>query len=131
MRGAIRTRAESGSMLVGPVPKYGYSWEGARKERLVVNPDTAWVVQRIYQLADEGMLLRAVAGMLNADHIPTPSQYLASVGQLPPSRKIATSWYRQQIYNILTDPTYKGLRVAFRRAVTKKGGKRRVQLREA
>ena len=130
-RGAIRTRAESGKMMVGAVPKFGYLWEGPRKERLVVNPDTAWVVQRIYEMADQGMLLRAIAGTLNSEHILTPSQYLSSTGQLPASRQIAISWYRQQVYNILTDPTYKGLRVAYRRKVVKKGGKRKVQLREA
>jgi site-specific DNA recombinase len=119
--GAIRTRAESGKLLTGPVPKYGYNWTGEHNEYYAINPETAPTVERLYQMADGGMSLHEMTRVLNADGVQTPSQYLASSGKLPGNRRLSTEWSRQGIYQLLTDPSYCGRHVAYRRRQVKKG----------
>ena len=113
-QGAIRTRAEAGKLLIGGAPKYGYVYAGDRKERYEINPETAPVVQRIYDLADAGKSLHDITRILNDEGIPPPSRYLAEKGHSS-SRTIANTWRRQGVYVLLKDPTYMGQHIAYRR----------------
>lgn len=130
LHGNMREKVLAGRIKVGAVPKYGYSYAGDKKNTYIINPDTAPTVRRLYQMADEGKSLAEMARILYADGVMTPSQYLASIGKLPAGRKIATSWARQSIFQLLTDPTYCGRYVAYRRKAVKKGKRKVMQVRD-
>jgi site-specific DNA recombinase len=80
VRGRI-ARVKSGKLIPGGKPLYGYRWPDERdhngrliKARLIEDPDTAKVVQRIFELLASGRTLRAIANTLTADHIDTPTK---------------------------------------------------------
>jgi site-specific DNA recombinase len=82
---AVRERAAMGKSLIGCRILYGYQWGPERypdghkkagrltKERMVADPITSAVVVRIFTLVAEGMALRAVARLLTADGIKSPT----------------------------------------------------------
>ena len=119
--GALRTRAEQGKLLVGPSNKYGYSYDGARKEWYVANPETAPVVQRMYALAEQGYTLYDIAKTLNDEGILTRSGYLRSKGLPSGNKGTATVWTRQSVYEVLTDRTYCGRHAAYNKQQVKVG----------
>ena len=119
-QGAIRTKAKSGKILVGGAPKYGYVYAGDRKEGYAINPETAPVVQRIFDLADAGTSLRKITAILNDDRIPPPSRYLAERGHVN-GRAVGEEWRRQNLYKLLRDPSYCGRHIAYRRKRIKGG----------
>jgi site-specific DNA recombinase len=67
-----RKRVEKGKLRIGGIPLYGYL-PSPERDRYVENPITAPVVRRIFEAVAEGMPLRAVAGLLNDEGIPTPT----------------------------------------------------------
>jgi site-specific DNA recombinase len=114
-----RARVERGRPLHGPRPLYGYRWvdpeydehgrprKGTLKVRLLPDPLTAPIVQRIYREALAGSSVRAIARALTTDGIPTPT------GRGP-------CWTGEVIADILHHPTYCGQPVAYR---TRKAGR--------
>ena len=80
-------------------PPFGYDLLRIRdgkqsRSHLVVNEGQATVVRRIYRLRKGGLTLRAIAGKLNAEQIPTPQG-----GRL---------WSPEGIRIILSNPVYRG-----------------------
>jgi len=95
-------RAESGKPVVGSRTNYGYVWAQERRpdgrlrhDRLEVNPPTAAVMVRMYEMADAGMTLRGIAATLTAEGVPTPT------GK-------QDAWDASSIMRLLRDPIYKG-----------------------
>jgi site-specific DNA recombinase len=102
-----RARVASGKPLVGKKPPYGYLWCDDRddhgkpvKLRLVIDPETAPVVRRIFDLALGGQSLRGIGKALDADAILTPDG--------------KTRWNQSTIRRILLNPIYTGTAVAWR-----------------
>lgn len=64
---------------VGGAPPYGYRREavqdskGCFRIKYAIDPETAPVVRRIYELYASGICAREIADMLNAEGVPTPS----------------------------------------------------------
>jgi DNA invertase Pin-like site-specific DNA recombinase len=127
-----RTRVTNGKLLPGAVPLYGYLWADPEKRsrtRYIVDPETAWVVVRIWTRIADGIAIRALCRELDADGIPTPAQVLAARGQLPKARvgddlversaeEIAKmGWKPGTIGKILHHPAYVGRHSAYRYAV--------------
>jgi site-specific DNA recombinase len=101
IRRALMARVASGKPVVGNRCTYGYEWADVRRadgrlsrERKIERPDTAAVVRRIWQLADEGMTQRQIAMTLDRDGVLTPT---GKVG-----------WDPTTIHHILWDSTYWG-----------------------
>jgi DNA invertase Pin-like site-specific DNA recombinase len=69
----IRERVEKGMYLPGSKPPYGYLWADSRKSRLMLDPLTAPVVVRIFDLLAGGMSVHAVANLLSQERIPSPT----------------------------------------------------------
>lgn len=118
---AIRTRAESGKILTGKNPKLGYRYVGEHKDTYELDPETTHIVRYIFDLAYRGMSLHSIANTLTREGIPTATEILQARGY--PVRKAATGWRRQMVYQLLTDPSYCGRHIVYRRRVVK----RRVQ----
>jgi site-specific DNA recombinase len=119
MRGRI-ARVSAGKPPVGPRPTYGYCWADDRdaegrpvKLRLEENPDTAWVVRRIFHEIAEGASARKVASGLTADRVPTPTG--------------KQHWHVTSIVNMVRHPTYIGEVTAWRWKQEKIKGRGKVQ----
>ena len=91
-------RVVSGKPLPGPRPMYGYRWQDPdpkQKTRLVPDPDTSLVIQRIFHEAASGITRYAIATRLTEDNVPTPT-----------GRN--RSWRAETIADILKRPHYAG-----------------------
>lgn len=95
------TRNQRGAMLAGSwvgCSAYGYRLAGAKKAKRLVLGEPAHVrtVQRIYDLfARQGRSMNAIAGLLNADGVPSPR------GQVK-------GWHPDTVKGILANPAYAG-----------------------
>lgn len=64
---SIRKRFENGTFKIS-YPPYGYDWNG---ETMIINPEQAEVVRRIFSEALSGKSTAAIAAELNREQIPT------------------------------------------------------------
>lgn len=110
--GGKKSRVRAGKLLTGSHPLYGYVWTNADvkhgKDAYLEDPETAWVVQLIYELVLSGLPLRAVAHELESRQIPTPGQILARRGQLQKGRTFSTNWRLSTLGRILSNKAYIG-----------------------
>ena len=106
---AIRTKMENGEYL-GSYEKYGYLKSPENKHKLVVNPDTAPIVQMIYQWRSQGMSYMGINKKLNDMGIPSPSQYRANRGVVTNNNQKSRTilWNKHIVTEILKDITYLG-----------------------
>ena len=109
-----RARLSAGKLLPGKSPLYGYAWD-ASKTRYLINPITAPVARRVFAESLAGRSLRAIAGGLTADGIPTP--------------RGAKLWDFVVVRNILCNPSYTGEAYAFRMKHVRVAGTHRTQTR--
>jgi site-specific DNA recombinase len=112
-RGKLR-RVKSGKLPGMAYPKYGYGFAGNKKERFVLNTDTAPVVKRIYEEYVGGKTLRAICASLISDGIPNPSQALLQQGYKLGPQHLGARWRANILYKILTDTAYFGKMIGFR-----------------
>jgi DNA invertase Pin-like site-specific DNA recombinase/predicted Fe-S protein YdhL (DUF1289 family) len=74
IRSAFETKMEQGKFISNFAP-YGYQKDPADKNHLVPDPQTAPVVQRIFQMAADEVPPREIARYLNEQGIVTPAVY--------------------------------------------------------
>lgn len=101
VRGRI-ARVQSGKLIPGGKPLYGYQWSADRdhkgkliRGRLVEDPSTAQIVQRIFGSLATGKTLRSIAKALTDEGVPTPT------GASP-------QWQVSTVARIAHVPGYKG-----------------------
>jgi site-specific DNA recombinase len=101
VRGRI-ARVESGKLIPGGKPLYGYQWADERdhkgkliRGRLVEDPATAPTVRRIFQSLASGRTLRSIAKALTDEGIPTPT-------------RASSQWQVSTVARIAHIPAYKG-----------------------
>ena len=106
---ALKTRMENGD-YIGAWEKYGYLKDPDNKNRLIVNPETAPVVQQIFRWRSEGMSYMGINKKLNAQGVLSPGQYKAERGIVTNNNQKARKilWNRHIITDILKDITYTG-----------------------
>jgi DNA invertase Pin-like site-specific DNA recombinase len=112
-----RARVASGKLLAGAYPLYGYLWgDPAKGQRTyyIVDPETGWVVVFIFESVANGMPIRHLVRVLEERGIPTPSQLLASHGQLPKGHVASPIWRRTTLQRMLWHPAYWGEHAAYR-----------------
>ena len=61
--------------FIGSKPSFGYMRDPLDKGHLVPNPDTAWIVKRIFNEVSRGDKISDIIERLNNENIPTPSAY--------------------------------------------------------
>lgn len=74
IRAVFRNRMENGQRCSGAVP-YGYRMNPEDKS-LIVDPEAAAVVKRIFSMAAGGKTMKCIAEMLTAEKVLIPSAYL-------------------------------------------------------
>lgn len=88
---------------------YGYQKDPAAKGKLLIDPEAAEVVKRIYAMALDGMGARRIARTLNEEHVPSPTAYRQSRrGGAAGSAPGTLLWGSASIYQMLHNRTYTG-----------------------
>ena len=116
-------RAKAG-LPIGRLP-FGYRW--SRKRVLVTiggnereepipepDPDTAWVIEEIYELYMSGLTYTEIARRLNEEEAPSPS---------------GKAWRKETIREIVQNPFYAG-RILYRPTKVDEEGRRRYERHE-
>ena len=109
IRSVLTNRREKG-FHIGSFALYGYQKDPDQKGRLIVDPEAAAVVRRVFALFAQGQGKTAIARMLNEEGIPNPTEYKRQKGlryQSPPG-KTGTLWKYPAISHMLTNEIYLG-----------------------
>lgn len=107
VRAVFRNKAQNGERITGNVP-YGYRSDC---KRLVVNPETAPVVKKIYELAMTGIGPGKIARVLESEKILTPGAYkyrYEGNQKYKSSMEMPYSWYPRTVSDILATRDYVG-----------------------
>ena len=110
VRSAIHTKQQRGE-FVGAFPSYGYQKDPANHNHLIIDPAAAQVVRRIFDLFEQGWGKIKIAKQLNADGIPSPSEYKRILGErYHNGRKMdqTTYWTYATVHRILQNQMYAG-----------------------
>ena len=119
---AVRAHAQVGRWLggrppygyrigdVGPHPNPSKAASGARLHQLEVDPETAPVVQRIYDMFLAGAGYKHIATVLTSEGVPCPSAHDRARNAHRPGH----SWAKTAVGSILANPRYLGYHVSGR-----------------
>ena len=96
-------------------PPYGYLRNPDDKTRWLVDEEAAAVVRRIFLLCMQGYGPTAIADMLWADKVLTPSAYKASKGiGVAMVSENPYNWHQSKVVEILEDVAYIGITESFK-----------------
>jgi DNA invertase Pin-like site-specific DNA recombinase len=109
VRSAKKTRMEKGEFISSHAP-YGYAKSPENRKKLVIDEKAAAVVRRIFAMADEGKNAVQIAGVLNAENIPTPYVYKRLMGCDRKYNVVGNTnhWMNTTILTIIRDERYTG-----------------------
>ena len=115
IRAVWQAKGKSGERLA-VIPLYGYSKDPDNPKQLVIDEESAAVVQRIFRLSVEGFGPAQIARMLNGEHILNPSSYKYEHGILKKARpcKDPYFWNTTTVHKILDAPEYLGKTINFK-----------------
>lgn len=105
---------------VGGYAPYGYVIHPTVRNKLVVDPEPAQVIRRIFRMAIDGMVSAEIARTLNGEQIPTPAQYF--IARHPDTNKFSRGsdkpiWTHAMIHKILNKLAYTGAAVGHERKI--------------
>lgn len=104
---------------VGSIAPYGYRFHPTIRNKLAIDPESASVVRRIFDLALAGKKTRQIAEILNIDGILTPGSYfrLKHPDQNRfQKRKESNGWNYHTVLGILHQYEYTGATVGHKRS---------------
>ena len=120
VRAAMSAQAALEGRFLGGRPPYGYrlidagphpnpakAADGKRLHKLEPDPQTAWVVRRIFAEYLAGRGLFAIAEGLTRDEIPSPSQH----DRVRNRHRTGEGWSKSAVRVIVTNPRYTGRQV--------------------
>ena len=90
---------------------YGYMRHPTKKHQMVIDPNTAPIVQEIFQAAIEGKRSTEIARILNERNIATPLTYKKWNN---PNVQNDVMWSHQAVLRIIQDYKYTGAMVSFK-----------------
>ena len=74
IRNVLNDKRKNGK-FVGSLPSYGYMRDEKDKGHLIPNPETDWVVKKIFKWRADGIGPTEIATKLNNENVSTPSGY--------------------------------------------------------
>ena len=98
-------------VFLGSFAPYGYRKDPKAKGKLLIDPEAAEVVERIFNMALEGMGARKIARTLNGEGVPSPAAYkqMQGIPYHAAGQSTAFSlWSSPAIYQMLHNQTYAG-----------------------
>lgn len=102
---------------IGGFPIYGYQKDPANKNHIIIDPEAAEIVRRIFQWSLEGHGKQKIASMLNEQGVPSPARYKAERGWTcnHPVKNGPGLWNKTTIWRILHNEMYTGTMIQGRR----------------
>ncbi len=107
VRSAKKQLAERG-VYINPVAPYGYVKDPSDRHRLMIDPEAAQAVKRIFTLVAEGNSTAQVARILNAEDIPTPSAHKTGTSSAHANWSGENFWSFKMVSCIIRDRQYIG-----------------------
>ncbi|MCL2684984.1 MAG: recombinase family protein [Candidatus Bathyarchaeota archaeon] len=110
IRSTMRNMAVKGEYKAPHAP-YGYMKDPADKHRLIVDYETAPIVQKMFQMAAEGIAPHSIRVYLTKQQILTPRAYLAKTFgkyQMLKCQQYPTQWELTTVQQILRNRGYLG-----------------------
>ena len=105
---AVKQSTFKSGKYVGCYAPLGYKKSADDKHVLEIDPVTAPVVKRIFDMRLQGDSFRKIARTLNAEKVPTPMDfYYMAEGRTKPSRR-GQSWSGETVKSILRNEVYVG-----------------------
>jgi len=105
---AVKQSTFKTGKYVGCYAPIGYVKSPEDKHVLVIDPVTAPVVTRIFDLRCQGYSYRKIATTLNNEHVPTPSSFYYMKRGKPNIRPDGDFWAGQTVKSILRNEVYLG-----------------------
>jgi len=114
VRAVFQSKGKSGERLA-VIPPYGYR-KGEDGKTLIIDEESAAVVERIFRLSVDGHGPTQIAKMLTAERILNPSAYKFESGILKKVRpcKDPYFWNTTTVHKILDAPEYLGQTINFK-----------------
>lgn len=107
IKAVFEINAKAGKYLGSKVP-YGYNRGDDPNHLPVINPETAPIVKRIFDMRVQGMSPLKICSVLNEEHIPSPAEYYYQQrGEADPQNQ-KHLWGRTTLTHILHNPMYLG-----------------------
>lgn len=104
IRSILRNKKEIGK-FIGSEPSFGYMRDPEDKGHLLPNPETAFIVKKIFEMANDGTSVSDIASHLNDCKYPTPSLYKKKGGF---KQKVNPIWTISSVKKILKNQMYTG-----------------------
>lgn len=98
-------------LFIGSFARYGYCKDPNAKGKLIIDPEAAEVVRRIFSMALNGIGAHKIARTLNEEEIPSPTAYKQLHGihyRIAFKNTNAALWSSPTVYQILHDQLYIG-----------------------
>ena len=98
-------------LFIGSFARYGYCKDPNAKGKLIIDPEAAEVVRRIFSMALNGIGAHKIARILNDEKIPSPTAYKQLHGihyRSALKNTNAALWSSPTVYQILHDQLYIG-----------------------
>lgn len=110
---SAKTQATIGCLIrqgkyVAPRAPYGYRKDPADCHALIVDPDAAEVVKRIYSMASQGVGLNEIVRKLNTAKVLPPLEYAKANGLEGNYEQGSGLWNTRSVKKILTNNVYVG-----------------------
>ena len=112
IRAVYASKAAQGKRISHTVP-YGYVRDTEDCEKWHIDEPAAGIVRRIFDLCLNGKGPAQIARILEAERIPTPSEYFVANGRNPRSKVVAVpcNWSGDTVADILDNRQYTGCAV--------------------
>ena len=110
VRGTLNVNREQGK-FIGSFATYGYMKDPADHHKLIIDPETAPVVQMIFREFIDGRSIIGIAKDLNEMGIPNPTRYKQLKGfnyRHPAGQKLDGMWPDSSVRRILRNEMYIG-----------------------
>ena len=113
VKAALATKYKAGERI-SPSPKYGYIKDSNCKNTIIPDPETAWVIKKIFNLATQGLTAGQIAKRLTEERIDTPGWVSFKRYGTQPHRYLNCSedkiytWFADTVRHILKDESYIG-----------------------
>lgn len=107
----VRTILDSkrrNGQFIGAFAPYGYCKSPENKSMLIIDPNTAPIVKRIFDMYLSGSGYTHIASILNLEGVPSPVAYKKLNGNYKNPKSRIALWNQDTIRLMLANPTYAG-----------------------
>ena len=113
IRAVYEANAKAGNYM-GPLAPYGYERNNDANHTLIINPETAPVVERIFEMRSRGCTYRKISDTLNSEGVLTPTDYRYQKSGKENIRNNAHVWNSENVKSLVHNQAYLGRLVQLR-----------------